>query len=252
MAKQIHSKKRMTSKMRRGGDSSSSEKVGLTRPASESRILSRPASLKSKSKSKSASLKSKSKSKSKSASLKSKSKSKSASLKSKSKSKSEDTEDKCPICFEPLAIKQTVTTECNHTFHEDCLNGWCQAKGLNVTCPTCRGDIQETCEEIGPFNSSELEIFKYICLNQWKPGSKEMARRLIANPKFDPNVRHDDESLFSYLARCLHWELLEQLLARPDLVLSAADVSEHAGSDKIRKLVIKYKKVPKSLKKLMM
>jgi hypothetical protein len=192
---------------------------------SESRIFSRPAS-KSKSKS-------------------------SSSSKSKRKSKSSShAEDKCPICFEALSLRPNVTTKCKHTFHDDCLNGWCQAKGLNATCPTCRANIQETCQEIGPFNS--LEIFNYICLNQWKPNSKEMSRRLLANPKFDPNVRDDDESLFSYLARCLHWELLEQLLARPDLVLSAADVSEYAGSDKIRKLVIKYKKVPKSLKKLMM
>jgi hypothetical protein len=79
-----------------------------------------------------------------------------------------------------------------------------------------------------------------------------MSRRLLANPKFDPNVIDDDESLFSYLCRCNEWDLLEQLLARPDLVLSAADVSEYAGSDEIRKLIIRYKKVPKSLKKLMM
>ena len=62
MPKKLRLKKGMTRKIRRGGDSSSSEKVGMTHPASESRIFSRPASLKSasKSKSKSASLKSKS------------------------------------------------------------------------------------------------------------------------------------------------------------------------------------------------
>lgn len=224
MAKRLRLKKRSSRRTRRGGESTSSSSR-RRKSMSESRIFSRSAS-NSKSRS-------------------------SSSGKSKRKSKSSsDAADKCPICFEALSLRPNVTTKCNHTFHEDCLNGWCQAKGLNSTCPTCRANIRETCEEIGPFNS--LEIFKYICLNQWRPNSKEMSRRLLANPKFDPNVRDDDESLFFYLCRCLHLELLEQLLARPDLVLSAADVSQYAGSDKIRKLVIKYKKVPKSLKKLMM
>ena len=224
MTKRLRLKKGSRRRTRRGGDSTSSSSR-RRKSMSESRIFSRPAS---KGKSKSSS---------------------SSKRKSKSKSSS-DAEDKCPICFEALSLRTNVTTKCKHTFHEDCLNGWCQAKGLNATCPTCRANIQETCEEIGPFNS--LEIFKYICLNKYKPNSKEMSRRLLANPKFDPNLINDDESLFSYLCRCNEWELLEQLLARPDLVLSAADVSEYAGSDLIRKLVINYKKVPKSLKKLMM
>ena len=53
MVKPFRSKKRMTRKMRRGGDSSSSKGLEMTRHASESRIFSRPASLKSASKSKS-------------------------------------------------------------------------------------------------------------------------------------------------------------------------------------------------------
>jgi hypothetical protein len=83
-----------------------------------------------------------------------------------------------------------------------------------------------------------------------------MASLLIANPKFDPNVRAsykdspDEVSLFWHLARDDNWELLEKLLARPDLVIPAADAADYAGENRVRKLLIKYKKVPKALKKL--
>lgn len=248
MAKQIRLKKRMTRKMRRGGDSSSSEKVGVTHPASESRIFSRPASLKSRSKSAS-----KSKSKSKSAS---KSKSKSSSKSKKSVSAEDYMKDTCPICFEHLSLRPIVTTKCQHTYHEDCLIGWCSAQRANKTCPVCRGDIKATCEAIGPFNS--MEIFRYI-EDRWSPryaANNEMAALLIADPKFDPNVSasYQDSpgqmSLFWHLARDDNLELLKKLLARPDLVIPASDAADYAGDNRIRKLIIQYNKVPKALKKL--
>ena len=251
MAKQMRLKKRMTRKMRRGGDSSSSEKVVMTHPASESRIFSRPASLKSKTKSAS-----KSKSKSKSASKsKSKSKSKSASIK-KSTSAESYVNDTCPICFEHLSLRPIITTKCKHTYHEDCLIGWCSAQRANKTCPVCRGDIKDTCEAIGPFNS--MEIFRYI-EDRWsihKDDNNEVAALLIANPKFDPNVRASyrdspgEVSLFWHLARDENLELLKKLLARPDLVIPASDAADYAGDNRIRKLIIQYNKVPKALKKL--
>ncbi len=248
MAKQIRLKKRMTRKMRRGGDSSSSEKVGATHPASESRIFSRPASLKSASKSKS---------KSKSAS-KSKSKSKSKSASKKSVSAEDYMKDTCPICFEHLSLRPIVTTKCQHTYHEDCLIGWCSAQRANKTCPVCRGDIKATCEAIGPFNS--MEIFRYI-EDRWSPryaANNEMAALLIANPNFDPNISasYQDSpgqmSLFWHLARDDNLELLKKLLARPDLVIPASDAADYAGDNRIRKLIIQYNKVPKALKKLWM
>ena len=246
MAKQMRLKKRMTRKMRRGGDSSSSEKVGMTRPASESRIFSRPTSLKSKSKSKS---KSASKSKSKS-------KSKSSSKSKKSASAEDYVKDTCPICFEHLSLRPIVTTKCKHTYHEDCLIGWCSAQRANKTCPVCRGDIRATCEAIGPFNS--MEIFRYI-EDRWSPrkaANNEMAALLIDDPKFDPNVSasYQDSpgqmSLFWHLARDDNLELLKKLLARPDLVIPASDAADYAGDNRIRKLIIQYNKVPKALKKL--
>jgi len=242
MAKQARSKKRMTRKMRRGGDSSSSEKVGMTRSASQSRIFSRQASLKSKSKSAS----------------KSKSKSKSSSKSKKSASAESYVNDTCPICFEHLSLRPIITTKCKHTYHEDCLIGWCSAQRANKTCPVCRGDIRDTCEAIGPFNS--MEIFRYI-EDRWatnRAAMNEVAALLIADPKFDPNISasYQDSpgqmSLFWHLARDDHWDLLKKLLARPDLVIPASDAADYAGDNRVRKLLIQYNKVPKALKKLWM
>lgn len=233
MVKRFRSKKRMTRKMRRGGDSTSSSRK---RSMSESRIFSRPAS-KSRSGSRSSS-------------------------KSKRKSKSSSAEDymkdTCPICFEHLSTSPIVTTKCKHTFHENCLVGWCSAQRAVKTCPVCRGDIKGTCEAIGPFNS--MEIFRYI-EDRWSPrrdANNEMAALLIANPKFDPNISasYQDSpgqvSLFWHLARDENLELLKKLLARPELVIPASDAADYAGDNRIRKLIIQYKKVPPRLKKLWM
>ena len=168
--------------------------------------------------------------------------------------------DTCPICFEHLSTSPIIVTNtCKHTFHENCLIGWCSAQLGDKTCPVCRADITSTCTENAPFNS--MEIFRYLGTSA--PGGKAhndaKALHIIANPKFDPNVRTtyfrgDSEtySLFWHLVTNLNWTLLEELLKRPDLVIPVADASAHAGSDKVRKLVIKYKKVPKALKKLWM
>jgi hypothetical protein len=106
-----------------------------------------------------------------------------------------------------------------------------------------------------------MEIFRYIgpFLRGGEDYNNAKALTLMANPKFDPNVRatyfpDDPEtfSLFWHLVRHMHWKLLEELVKRPDLVIPVADVAAHAGSNYVRKLLIKYKKVPKSLRGLMM
>ena len=215
MVKYYRSKKRITRKMRRGGNSSS-------------------------------------------ASRKSKSRSSSKSKKSKSSSAEDYVNDTCPICFEHLSLRPIITTRCKHTFHEDCLVGWCSAQQGQNSCPVCRADITATCAEIAPFNS--MEIFRYLGVSA--PGGQAYnnakAIDIITNPKFDPNVRAtygyfpEQRSLFWHLVSHLEWKLLEELLKRPDLVIPVADVSDHAGSNHVRKLLIKYKKVPKALKGLMM
>ena len=256
MVKRFRSKKRMTRKMRRGGDSTSSSRK---RSSGESRIFSRPAS-KSRSGSRSSSK------------SKSNSKSKSKSSSKKSVSAEEYINDTCPNCLELLSLRPTITTKCRprpHTFHEDCLIGWCAAQRGDKTCPVCRTDIASTCTEILPFNS--MEIFRYFGPSgeggeNWDY-KYDKTVGIITNPKFDPNVRAtyfrgDPEtfSFFWHLARDsntalgarrygISVNLLKMLLARPDLVIPASDAADYAGWDRIKKLLIEYNKVPPALKK---
>jgi hypothetical protein len=103
-----------------------------------------------------------------------------------------------------------------------------------------------------------MEIFRYI-EDRWSPqraANNQTASLLIDNPKFNPNISasyHDSlgqVSLFWHLARDGNLELLKKLLARPDLVIPASDAADYAGDNRIRKLIIQYKKVPPKLKKL--
>lgn len=45
--------------------------------------------------------------------------------------------EECAICLEDMA-QNYIKTECNHTFHIQCLNDW---QMIDKTCPTCRGDL---------------------------------------------------------------------------------------------------------------
>ena len=36
----------------------------------------------------------------------------------------EEAEPDCPICQDALSRGPTITTECNHTFHVECLDAW--------------------------------------------------------------------------------------------------------------------------------
>ena len=51
---------------------------------------------------------------------------------------------KCPTCLEPLtsdSINHTVSTQCGHLFHKNCVQGWI-ARG-NQTCPQCRSHLSK-------------------------------------------------------------------------------------------------------------
>lgn len=47
----------------------------------------------------------------------------------------------CPICQEPLVSAMAVVrTTCEHLFHSECLDRWCQH---HLSCPTCRAALDE-------------------------------------------------------------------------------------------------------------
>ena len=169
--------------------------------------------------------------------------------------------DTCPICFEPLELEPNVITECNHIFHNDCLLGWCRAKGANPTCPVCRADIQPTCYDITPFDS--MEIFRYVGPGKDKKNggttgdyNYEMAVRIMDHKEFNANIRAKyyenwpEKSLFWLLARNNDDLLLKKLLARPDIKLAVDDVTDYVSQKHIISLIPR-KKVPKQLKSLL-
>ena len=169
--------------------------------------------------------------------------------------------DECGICLEPLPPDTKVETECHHMFHKQCLLKWCGLKP-DKTCPICRGDITEMCEQITPFDSKD--IIKYV--GPMKPRREDgptgienynAAVKMMNDPRFDVNVKiqyspeWDEISLFYLLVQNMDKELLDVLLARKDLKLDVLEVSDLSGKKWVVDLLKKHKKVPKSLKSLM-
>ena len=105
----------------------------------------------------------------------------------------------CPCCLDEIDQDTLEVTECNHRFHQACLQRWLEE---NNTCPLCRHELQHDEEEDGeiddgfdeePFeivyyNVAEMlpiyDIFQAICLNYIMEIDNE-ARR--ANPRRIPD-----------------------------------------------------------------
>ena len=66
----------------------------------------------------------------------------------------------CSICYEPMINNLVTTKPCNHTFHQDCLRGWCKSK-TDTTCPLCRENINDLCKEINPPHESRHVIHTF-------------------------------------------------------------------------------------------
>jgi hypothetical protein len=56
----------------------------------------------------------------------------------------------CPVCLLSLQDDDEEeplhTTACGHVFHAECLGEWmstCKAKGLDLTCPSCRAKLTD-------------------------------------------------------------------------------------------------------------
>lgn len=54
-----------------------------------------------------------------------------------------DIQDECAICLEALSpsdsdLKKIKTLNCNHTFHEECIQQWGEMSNNTAPCPLCR------------------------------------------------------------------------------------------------------------------
>ena len=61
----------------------------------------------------------------------------------------EENNELCPICLEIIDNNtDNVTTNCNHTYHRQCLIELCEGKRNNAICPICRENIRDICDLI--------------------------------------------------------------------------------------------------------
>lgn len=75
-------------------------------------------------------------------------------------------DDICSICQEPLGTQQAIyKTPCNHLFHNNCLNQYCEMEGrinpqtgaFTLSCPLCRSNLDENiCNDVWAFQEKAL------------------------------------------------------------------------------------------------
>ncbi len=145
----------------------------------------------------------------------------------------ESLKNRCPICLE-IIRSDHIKTKCGHDFHKECLIEWCenQQKKTNIKCPVCRGDIQETCEKIIPFDSEKIFQYTNIAGADKKRKDKytEKIKEFINNPNFDVNVENPNTGrsiLYTLTSYKPHhfYDYIEELLSNKDIKIDADIIS---------------------------
>jgi hypothetical protein len=68
-----------------------------------------------------------------------------------------DPSETCPICLHEYGTSQAIfKTRCNHVFHNNCLNEYCDTHRGNIKCPICRSDIGYACTDVWTFKEKLL------------------------------------------------------------------------------------------------
>ena len=62
--------------------------------------------------------------------------------------------NECIICLLNYTEETKKITECNHIFHQECLERWLQE---NTSCPLCRSELKPKNNVYSPINSLPLE-----------------------------------------------------------------------------------------------
>jgi len=66
-------------------------------------------------------------------------------------------DDLCTICHDTYGTSQAIyKTNCNHNFHNNCLNEYCETYSGEVVCPVCRSDIEYGCMDVWAFKEKAL------------------------------------------------------------------------------------------------
>lgn len=68
-----------------------------------------------------------------------------------------DPNDICPICHDNYGTTKAIyKTVCNHIFHNDCLNEYCEIQQGEIVCPVCRADVEYACMDVWSFKNNSL------------------------------------------------------------------------------------------------
>lgn len=165
----------------------------------------------------------------------------------------ESLKNRCPICLETISSNH-IKTKCGHNFHKECFIEWCenQKKKTNIKCPMCREDIQETCDKIIPFDSTNIFKYTNIAGADKKRRSESIAKvaEFVNNPEFDVNVVNprNNISILEDLTIYAHafYSSIEKLLDNKDIKIDehliALIQSEYYYDDKIKNLFKKNRK----------
>ena len=192
---------------------------------------------------------------------KSRSKSPGSSIKSRGAFQSptpESLKNKCPICLEIIRSGH-IKTKCGHDFHKKCLIQWCenQKQHAIAKCPMCKRDIQETCDKIIPFDSTNIFNYTNIAGADKKRRSESIAKvaEFVNNPEFDVNVvnpRNNQPILYALTLRAHAFHSsIEKLLKNKDITIDADIISlvtsRYLSDDEIIELFIDNNKKAKKL-----
>lgn len=171
----------------------------------------------------------------------------------------ESLKNKCPICLETIRSHH-IKTKCSHDFHKECLIQWCenQKQHMNTKCPMCKRDIQETCDKIIPFDSTNIFNYTNIAGADKKRRSEsiEKVAEFVNNPEFDVNVvnPNTERSILYTLTLHVHAfhgsieKLLENKKTKIDADIISLLTSRYLLDDKIIKLFKKNRKAKQMLK----
>ncbi len=65
--------------------------------------------------------------------------------------------DVCSLCLKKFGVKKAVyKTQCNHIFHNNCLENYCKHNSDNIQCPLCREFIDD-CNRLRAFRKHLLD-----------------------------------------------------------------------------------------------
>jgi len=99
-------------------------------------------------------------------------------------------QQECPACYTPLKQKPVKKTQCNHSFHQQCLNSWidtCTRSGRTPTCPYCRRRIQgggaaaPAAGGAAAAGGTSIEIFR-LAYTALQGGNLVLAEQISASP----------------------------------------------------------------------